>query len=55
MSCSPSKYTVHICSKEPLVIYIEDFVSSDERNRLLEKGNSTLKSSTSQNTSIAHA
>lgn len=29
-------YKVHLFSKEPLVVYIEGFISEEERNHLLE-------------------
>ncbi|KAI0914412.1 hypothetical protein F4823DRAFT_353795 [Ustulina deusta] len=36
LDCTPDAYSVHILSKAPLVVYIEDFLSLDERNHLLE-------------------
>lgn len=36
LSCPPDTYTVHIFSKEPLVLYIEGFVSPHERAHLLD-------------------
>ncbi|KAI8634575.1 hypothetical protein F5Y19DRAFT_117209 [Xylariaceae sp. FL1651] len=35
-SCIPDAYSVHIFSKAPLVVYIENFLSLDERRHLLE-------------------
>ncbi|KAI2630911.1 hypothetical protein GGR54DRAFT_635518 [Hypoxylon sp. NC1633] len=34
--CPPDSYSVHILSKAPLVIYIENFLSEEERSHLLE-------------------
>ncbi|KAI0180401.1 hypothetical protein GGR52DRAFT_531157 [Hypoxylon sp. FL1284] len=34
--CPPDAYSIHIVSKAPLVIYIENFLSEDERAHLLE-------------------
>lgn len=34
--CKLDAYAVHILSKAPLVVYIENFVSADERRHLLE-------------------
>ena len=34
--CDADAYAVHILSKAPLVVYIENFVSADERRHLLE-------------------
>ncbi|KAF3063608.1 hypothetical protein GL218_01423 [Daldinia childiae] len=34
--CPPDSYSIHILSKAPIVIYIENFLSSDERSHLLE-------------------
>ncbi|KAI1777829.1 hypothetical protein F4818DRAFT_326844 [Hypoxylon cercidicola] len=36
LDCPPDSYSVHIFSKAPLVIYIENFLSQDERAHLLE-------------------
>ncbi|KAI1330509.1 2OG-Fe(II) oxygenase family oxidoreductase [Xylariaceae sp. FL0255] len=36
LSCAPDAYSVHILSKAPLVVYIENFLSADERAHLLE-------------------
>ncbi|KAI0194161.1 hypothetical protein F4808DRAFT_464572 [Astrocystis sublimbata] len=36
LSCSPDAYSVHILSKAPLVVYVENFLSLDEREHLLE-------------------
>ncbi|KAI1202677.1 hypothetical protein F5X97DRAFT_286905 [Nemania serpens] len=35
LNCGPDAYSVHILSKAPLVVYIENFLSLDERNHLL--------------------
>ena len=34
--CPQDSYSVHILSKEPLVVYIENFLSENERVHLLE-------------------
>ncbi len=34
--CPPDAYVVHILSKAPLVLYVENFLSEDERAHLLE-------------------
>ncbi|KAK0738597.1 hypothetical protein B0T18DRAFT_334715 [Schizothecium vesticola] len=34
--CKPDAYRVHVFSREPLVLYIEDFLTPDERQHLLE-------------------
>ncbi|KAI1460696.1 hypothetical protein F4805DRAFT_416770 [Annulohypoxylon moriforme] len=34
--CPSDSYSVHILSKEPIVIYIENFLSEDERSHLLD-------------------
>ncbi|KAH8673937.1 2OG-Fe(II) oxygenase family oxidoreductase [Xylariales sp. PMI_506] len=36
LACPLDAYSVHILSKAPLVVYIENFISDDERNHLLE-------------------
>ncbi|ROW14461.1 hypothetical protein VPNG_03889 [Cytospora leucostoma] len=36
LNCPEDSYSVHIFSKEPLVVYIENFLSADERSHLLE-------------------
>lgn len=36
LDCAPDAYAVHILSKAPLVVYIENFLSLDEREHLLE-------------------
>ncbi|KAI1155973.1 hypothetical protein F4825DRAFT_361937 [Nemania diffusa] len=36
LNCAPDAYSVHILSKAPLVVYIENFLSLDERKHLLE-------------------
>ncbi|KAK3682729.1 hypothetical protein B0T22DRAFT_471829 [Podospora appendiculata] len=35
-SCVPDAYSVHVFSREPLVLYIENFLAPDERAHLLE-------------------
>ncbi|OAA65739.1 2og-Fe oxygenase family protein [Niveomyces insectorum RCEF 264] len=34
--CPPDAYTVHIFNKAPLVLYVENFLSADERQHLLD-------------------
>ncbi len=34
--CPSHEYSVHIFSREPLVLYIENFLAVDERSHLLE-------------------
>jgi len=36
LSCPDHSYTTHILSHEPLIIYIEDFLSADESAHLLK-------------------
>lgn len=36
LDCAPDAYSVHIFSKEPLVLYIENFLTDEERSHLLE-------------------
>lgn len=36
LSCPPDAYSVRVFSKEPLVLYIEGFLSSEERAHLLD-------------------
>jgi prolyl 4-hydroxylase len=36
LSCPPHSYTTHILSHEPLIIYIENFLSADESAHLLK-------------------
>lgn len=36
LSCEDAGYAVHLFSKAPLVVYIEDFLSASERAHLLE-------------------
>lgn len=36
IACPPDAYAVHIYSREPLVVYIENFLTADERSHLLE-------------------
>jgi hypothetical protein len=35
-ACPPDPYSVHIFSREPLVLYIEGFLSAEERAHLLD-------------------
>jgi hypothetical protein len=35
-TCPPHSYTVHVVSRAPLVLYIEDFLTLEERRHLLE-------------------
>ncbi|KAI5926386.1 hypothetical protein F4810DRAFT_535140 [Camillea tinctor] len=64
--CPPDAYAVHILSKAPLVIYIENFISEDERAHLLEiseplfepstitnDGNSTVRNATIRDSEVA--
>ncbi|KAI1085755.1 hypothetical protein F5B20DRAFT_16504 [Whalleya microplaca] len=65
-SCPPDAYSVHIVSKAPLVIYIENFLSEEERAHLLEisepvfepstitnDGDSTLRDATIRDSEVA--
>lgn len=36
LNCPQDAYSVHIYSREPLVMVIEDFISPEERKHLLE-------------------
>lgn len=36
LPCPEDSYSVHIFSKAPLVVYIENFLSAEERSHLLE-------------------
>ena len=36
LSCPPDAYVVHVFSKAPLVLYVENFLSEEERTHLLE-------------------
>lgn len=36
LTCPGDAYSVHLFSKEPLVVYIENFLSAGERAHLLE-------------------
>ena len=36
LRCPPDRYVVHVLSKAPLVLYVEDFLSEDERAHLLD-------------------
>ncbi|KAF4783611.1 2OG-Fe(II)oxygenase family Oxidoreductase [Colletotrichum scovillei] len=46
LSCPPDDYSVRIFSKEPLVLYIEGFLSVEERKHLLEISNPIFEPST---------
>lgn len=35
-TCPTDNYLVHVFSREPLVLYVENFLSTDERDHLLE-------------------
>lgn len=37
-TCPPDNYRVHLLRRDPLVIYIEDFLSSEEADYLVELG-----------------
>ncbi|KAI2612071.1 uncharacterized protein GGS25DRAFT_473677, partial [Hypoxylon fragiforme] len=47
--CSPNSYSVYILSKAPIVIYIENFISEDERSHLLEISEPLFEPSTVTN------
>ncbi|KAE8345259.1 hypothetical protein BDV24DRAFT_159618 [Aspergillus arachidicola] len=40
-TCPPDNYRVHLLRRDPLVIYIEDFLSSEEADHLVELGQET--------------
>jgi prolyl 4-hydroxylase len=42
VTCAPDNYRVHILRHDPLVIYIEDFLSSEEADHLAKMRYSTL-------------
>ncbi|KAK1756221.1 hypothetical protein QBC47DRAFT_182472 [Echria macrotheca] len=44
--CPPDSYSVHIFSREPLVLYIENFLNQDERDHLLDISNPIFEPST---------
>ncbi|GKT53894.1 2OG-Fe(II) oxygenase family protein [Colletotrichum tofieldiae] len=46
LSCPPETYSVRIFSKEPLVLYIEGFLTSEERAHLLEISQALFEPST---------
>ncbi|XXH04763.1 protease B nonderepressible form [Hypoxylon texense] len=48
-SCPPDSYSVHILSKAPLVIYIENFLLEEERSHLLEISEPLFEPSTITN------
>ncbi|KAI0603190.1 2OG-Fe(II) oxygenase family oxidoreductase [Biscogniauxia sp. FL1348] len=65
-NCPPDAYAVHILSKAPLVIYVENFISEDERAHLLEiseplfepstitnDGDSTVRNATIRDSEVA--
>ncbi|KAI0128432.1 hypothetical protein BJ170DRAFT_682225 [Xylariales sp. AK1849] len=45
-SCSQDAYSTHILSKAPLVIYVENFISEDERAHILDISNPLFAPST---------
>ncbi|KAI0110482.1 hypothetical protein GGR51DRAFT_93540 [Nemania sp. FL0031] len=49
LNCAPDAYSVHILSKAPLVVYIENFLSLDEREHLLEISEPLFEPSTITN------
>ncbi|KAI0417282.1 2OG-Fe(II) oxygenase family oxidoreductase [Xylaria grammica] len=49
LNCSPDAYSVHILSKAPLVVYIENFLSLDERKHLLQISEPLFEPSTFTN------
>ncbi|KAI1490048.1 2OG-Fe(II) oxygenase family oxidoreductase [Biscogniauxia mediterranea] len=65
-NCPPDSYAIHILSKAPLVIYVENFISEDERAHLLEiseplfepstitnDGDSTVRNTSIRNSEVA--
>ncbi|KAI1333791.1 hypothetical protein F5Y15DRAFT_430378 [Xylariaceae sp. FL0016] len=48
-NCSPDAYSIHILSKAPLVIYIENFISENEQAHLLEISEPLFEPSTITN------
>lgn len=36
LRCPPDRYVVHVLSKAPLVLYVENFLDEDERAHLLD-------------------
>ncbi|KKA28270.1 hypothetical protein TD95_001836 [Thielaviopsis punctulata] len=46
VGCPPDAYSVHIYAKEPLVIYVENFLSEAEREHLLEISDPLFQPST---------
>ncbi|KAK0710887.1 hypothetical protein B0H67DRAFT_667875 [Lasiosphaeris hirsuta] len=46
LECGPDSYSVHVFSREPLVIYIENFLALEERQHLLEISTPILEPST---------
>ncbi|KAK3357736.1 hypothetical protein B0T25DRAFT_622449 [Lasiosphaeria hispida] len=46
LDCGPDLYSVHVFSREPLVIYIENFLALNERKHLLEISDPILEPST---------
>ncbi|GAP89685.1 putative prolyl 4-hydroxylase subunit alpha-1 [Rosellinia necatrix] len=49
LNCATDAYSVHILSKAPLVVYIENFLSLDEQNYLLELSEPHFEPSTITN------
>ncbi|KAL1895551.1 hypothetical protein Cpir12675_003189 [Ceratocystis pirilliformis] len=46
LGCPPDQYSVHIYSKEPLVIYIENFLSTSDQEHLLDVSEDLFQPST---------
>ncbi|EPE08810.1 2og-fe oxygenase family protein [Ophiostoma piceae UAMH 11346] len=46
IECPADSYTVHIYNKAPLVLYVEDFLSLDERKHLIDISNLIYEPST---------
>ncbi|KAI0405723.1 hypothetical protein F4802DRAFT_169118 [Xylaria palmicola] len=49
LNCAPDSHSVHILSKAPLVVYIENFLSPDERKHLLDISEPLFEPSTITN------
>ncbi|KAI2642902.1 hypothetical protein GGS21DRAFT_500137 [Xylaria nigripes] len=49
LNCAPDAYSVHIVSKAPLVVYIENFLSLSERTHLLDISEPLFEASTITN------
>ncbi|KAH0844805.1 oxidoreductase [Fonsecaea pedrosoi] len=50
--CTHPHYTIHLFSREPLVIYIADFLTSVEREHLLEASTRRSKSATASRDAV---